>query len=137
VTRYFMTVQEAVRLVIQAGAIGRSGEALVLDMGEPVGILDVAKRLIEEEHADVSVRFTGLRPGEKLQEVLLAASEQDRRPAHPLITHVDVPPISPGQLPDLRTEAPDVVVIERLRALATSSPIDQQPDRTRLASPVA
>jgi FlaA1/EpsC-like NDP-sugar epimerase len=127
VTRYFMTVREAVRLVIQAGAIGRSGEVLVLDMGEPVRILEVAERLIRQAHAPVDVRFTGLRPGEKLEEVLLAEAERDVRPAHPLITQVAVPPVAPDQLAGLDADTADVVVIDRLRVLAVSSPVEQQP----------
>ena len=71
VTRYFMTVEEAVQLVIQAGAVGRPGEALVLDMGEPVRIADVASRLIEQTDRAIDIEYTGLRPGEKLHEVLL------------------------------------------------------------------
>ena len=72
VTRYFMTVEEAVQLVIQAGAIGGAGEALVLDMGEPVRIDDVARRLIAQTRpTPIEIVYTGLRPGEKLHEVLL------------------------------------------------------------------
>ncbi|MBK5224750.1 MAG: polysaccharide biosynthesis protein [Acidimicrobiia bacterium] len=95
VTRYFMTGGEAVQLVIQAGAIGRSGEALVLDMGEPVSIDQVARRLIARAKRPVRIVYTGLRPGEKLHEVLLSEGEVDRRPVHPLISHVEVPVIDP------------------------------------------
>ncbi|MGQ0432411.1 MAG: polysaccharide biosynthesis protein [Microthrixaceae bacterium] len=95
VTRYFMTVEEAVQLVIQAGAVGRCGEALVLDMGEPVRIADVAQRLIEESGRRIDIVYTGLRPGEKLHEVLRSAGEADHRPRHPLISHVSVPPLAP------------------------------------------
>jgi FlaA1/EpsC-like NDP-sugar epimerase len=94
VTRYFMTVEEAVELVIQAGAIGRPGEALVLDMGSPVRIDDVARRLATQADRPVEIVYTGLRPGEKLHEELLGDGEADHRPFHPLITHVAVPPIS-------------------------------------------
>ncbi|HVF14823.1 MAG TPA: polysaccharide biosynthesis protein, partial [Acidimicrobiales bacterium] len=96
VTRYFMTVEEAVQLVIQAGAIGRPGEALVLDMGTPVSIAEVARLVAARAERPVSIEFTGLRPGEKLHEVLLAADEADVRPAHPLISHVPVPPLDPA-----------------------------------------
>jgi FlaA1/EpsC-like NDP-sugar epimerase len=98
-TRYFMTVEEAVRLVIQAGAFGSSGEALALDMGQPVRIEDIARRLIEV-NADrpVGIVYTGLRPGEKLHEARLGADEQDVRPAHPLISHVPVMPLDPLEL---------------------------------------
>jgi FlaA1/EpsC-like NDP-sugar epimerase len=98
VTRYFMTIPEAVQLVIQAAAIGRGGEALVLDMGEPVRIVDVARQLIEMADADVEVVFTGMRPGEKLHEELLGGEEVDERPFHPLISHVAVPPLAPGEV---------------------------------------
>jgi FlaA1/EpsC-like NDP-sugar epimerase len=91
VTRYFMLVEEAVQLVIQAGAIGRDGEALVLDMGEPVKIDDVARRLAAQASRQIDVVYTGLRPGEKMHEVLLGGDEVDHRPAHPLISHVTVP----------------------------------------------
>ena len=95
VTRYFMTVEEAVELVIQAGAIGRPGEVLVLDMGDPVRIADVAERLASQRPDAPPIVYTGLRPGEKLTEALLAEDEHDRRPVHPLISHVPVPPLEP------------------------------------------
>jgi FlaA1/EpsC-like NDP-sugar epimerase len=95
VTRYFMTVTEAVELVIQAGVIGRSGEVLVLDMGEPVRIADVAQRFVERAAQPIEIVFTGLRKGEKLHEVLFATGEVDERPFHPLISHVPVAPLDP------------------------------------------
>ncbi len=94
VTRYFMTVEEAVQLVIQAGAVGRGGEALVLDMGEPVHIDDVARRLAAQAPRPVEVVYLGLRPGEKLHEVLLGQGELDQRPCHPQISQVPVPPLA-------------------------------------------
>jgi FlaA1/EpsC-like NDP-sugar epimerase len=96
VTRYFMTVEEAVALVIQAGAVGHGGEALVLDMGQPMRIADVARRLIEAAHSHVHIVYTGLRPGEKLHEALLSVDEEDHRPVHPLISHAPVPPLAPS-----------------------------------------
>ncbi|MGH9184666.1 MAG: polysaccharide biosynthesis protein, partial [Acidimicrobiales bacterium] len=95
VTRFFMTTEEAVELVIQAGAIGRDGEALVLDMGSPVRIADVARRLSANAERRVEIVFTGLRPGEKLHESVFGGGEVDRRPFHPLISHVAVPPLGP------------------------------------------
>lgn len=95
VTRYFMTVQEAVELVIQAGAIGSHGQVLVLDMGEPVRIADVANRIAANAGEGVGVVYTGLRQGEKMHEVLFGIGESDVRPQHPLISHVVVPPIDP------------------------------------------
>jgi FlaA1/EpsC-like NDP-sugar epimerase len=98
VTRYFMTIPEAVQLVIQAGAIGNGGEALVLDMGVPVRIADVAASLIAMDERPINILFTGLRPGEKLHEDLFGAGEHDVRPVHPLISHVPVPPLDPDRL---------------------------------------
>ena len=98
VTRYFMTVEEAVQLVIQAGAIGRGGEVLVLDMGEPVRIADVAHRLAAQAERPIDIVYTGLRPGEKLHEVLLGEGEIDARPRHPRIAQVPVPPLDPATL---------------------------------------
>ena len=94
VTRYFMTVSEAVELVIQAAAIGQDGEALVLDMGTPVKIADIARRLASQAPRKIQIVFTGLRDGEKLDEVLLGGDEVDYRPVHPLISHVRVPAIN-------------------------------------------
>lgn len=81
--------------MIQAGAIGGPGEALVLDMGEPVKVLDVARRMISMSGKHVEIVFTGLRPGEKMHEDLMGSDEFDERPLHPLISHVDVPPLAP------------------------------------------
>jgi FlaA1/EpsC-like NDP-sugar epimerase len=94
ITRYFMTVQEAVALVIQAGAIGTNGDVLVLDMGTPVRIEEVARRLIRQSGLDIDVVYTGLREGEKMHEVLLGSGEVDHRPLHPLISHTPVPPLA-------------------------------------------
>jgi FlaA1/EpsC-like NDP-sugar epimerase len=90
ISRYFMLVEEAALLVVNAGAIGRDGEILVLDMGEPVKIADVAKRFAEQHHPPLEIVFTGLRPGEKLHEDLIAEGESGERPFHPLITHIAV-----------------------------------------------
>jgi FlaA1/EpsC-like NDP-sugar epimerase len=96
VTRYFMTVEEAVELVIQAGAIGRHGEVLVLDMGDPVRIAEVARRLILESNRHIDIVYTGLRPGEKLTETLVGSGEVPQPTVHPLISRVAVPPIDPA-----------------------------------------
>lgn len=101
VSRFFMTIPEACELVLQAAAIGRPGDVLVLDMGEPVRIVDVARRLIEEAGVDVDITFTGLRDGEKLHEVLLSAEELGRETTHELVTRVSVPRLDPH---DLRAE---------------------------------
>jgi len=94
VTRYFMTISEAVQLVIQAGAIGSSGEVLVLDMGNPVSIYDVATQLVSNSRKSVAIEIVGLRAGEKVHEELFGDGEIDTRPHHPLISHVKVDPIS-------------------------------------------
>lgn len=91
VSRFFMTIPEAVELVIQAAAIGRPGEALVLDMGSPVRIDDVARQLIDLADHQVPVVYTGLREGEKLHEELFGDGETDQRPFHRSISHVSVP----------------------------------------------
>jgi dTDP-glucose 4,6-dehydratase len=98
VTRFFMTIPEACQLVVQAGGIGRPGEVLILDMGEPVRILDVAKRMIGRSGKDIQIVFTGLRPGEKLHEELIGFEESDDRPFHPKISHAHIPPIHPSRL---------------------------------------
>jgi FlaA1/EpsC-like NDP-sugar epimerase len=83
VRRYFMTIPEAAQLVIQAGSLGQRGEIFLLDMGDPVKIVDLARNLIELSglvpEKDVAIEFTGLRPGEKLHEELLIAGERGMR----------------------------------------------------------
>src|SRR4051794_8976888 len=93
VTRYFMTIPEAVELVIQAGAIGRGGEVLVLDMGAPVRIADVAASLIDLQDQPVNILFTGLRPGGKCPKNPFGKARAARRPT--------LPPITPGAVPPL------------------------------------
>ncbi|WP_419866239.1 polysaccharide biosynthesis protein [Ornithinimicrobium cerasi] len=99
VERYFMLIPEACQLVLQAGAIGRDGQVMVLDMGTPVRIVDVARELIALSGKQVDIHYTGLRTGEKLTEVLFADGETHVETAHPLMTAVDVPDLSPDDLP--------------------------------------
>src|SRR5690606_4955841 len=79
ITRYFMTIPEAVQLVFDAGTMGQGVENFVFDMGKPVKIIDMAKKMIQlagfEEGKDIKIVFSGLRPGEKLYEELLATAE--------------------------------------------------------------
>jgi len=91
VTRFFMTVEEAVQLVLQAGAIGQGGQVLVLDMGEPVNIAEVAEQLAQSVKPPCPIEFVGLRRGEKLHEELFGVAESPTRTAHPLIRSVGVP----------------------------------------------
>lgn len=94
IIRYFMTIPEAAQLVIQAGAMGKGGDVFVLDMGEPVRILDLARRMIrlsgleirdqDNPNGDIEIQFTGLRPGEKLFEELLIGDDVQST-SHPLI----------------------------------------------------
>lgn len=117
VTRYFMTISEAVELVVQAGAIGGPGEVLVLDMGKPVRIDDVARQMAAQAFGKIDIIYTGLTPGEKLHEVLLGSDEVDARPMHPLISHVPVPALAPGNVRALNPWAPRPEVRDRLRQL--------------------
>ena len=96
VTRYFMTVEEAVQLVIQAGALGDDGEVLILDMGTPVKIDDVARQLIAQSGKKIDIVYTGLRDGEKLHERLFGGAEGDERSKHPMVSHARVPALSQG-----------------------------------------
>jgi len=88
-TRYFMTIPEASILVLEAAAMGQGGEIFVLDMGEPVKVLDLAKRLIElsgyKPFEDIAIVFTGVRPGEKLFEELSLQGEDFAKTRHPKI----------------------------------------------------
>ena len=94
ITRYFMTIPEACNLVLEAGAMGKGGEVFVFDMGQPVKIMDMAKKMVKlsglELGKDIKIEVTGLRPGEKLYEELLASSENTLPTHHPKILRAKV-----------------------------------------------
>ncbi|HYM81386.1 MAG TPA: polysaccharide biosynthesis protein [Candidatus Limnocylindria bacterium] len=119
--RYFMTIPESVRLVLQAGAMGRGGEVFLLDMGEQVRILDLARQLIRlagmREGEEVEIVFTGLRPGEKLYEELHSAGEQTRITRHERILVWD---LDARQESELLAEVAD---LERLSRVGEASEI--------------
>ncbi len=113
VTRFFMTIPEAAQLVIQAGAMAKGGDVFVLDMGEPIRIIDLAKRMItlagysvkepDQPNGDIEIKVTGLRPGEKLYEELLIGN--DPKPTeHPRIMKANEKSISVQEL-DQEVEA--------------------------------
>lgn len=112
VTRYFMTVEEAVQLVIQAGAIGEDGEVMILDMGVPVKIVDVARQLIAMSGKNVDIVYTGLREGEKLHERLFGDAETDERSKHPLVSHSAVSPLSTNVVRAFDLGATDLGVLQ-------------------------
>lgn len=91
-TRYFMTVSEAAQLVIQAGAMAKGGEIFVLDMGEPICIKDLAFKLIKlrglEPEKDIQIKYTGIRPGEKISESLVEDEEKVKPTGHPKISAI-------------------------------------------------
>jgi len=101
-TRFFMTIPEAVSLVVQAGSIGGRGDIFVLDMGEPVKILELARNMIQlsglDADRDIEIEFTGPLPGEKLHEVLWSTEETVHATGHPKILRVTRPQIDAGWL---------------------------------------
>ena len=126
VTRYFMTADEAVQLVLQAAVIGRDGEVLVLDMGEQIRIVDMAKRLVASVPRQVEIVFTGLRPGEKMTEDLLGRGELDDRPYHPLIRHVPVAPLAPAAVRSLDPAGGNGRLRAQLTRCSESSPVSSE-----------
>jgi FlaA1/EpsC-like NDP-sugar epimerase len=127
-TRFFMTIPEAVALVIQAGAIGGRGRILVLDMGDPIRIVDLARNMIrlsgKEPDRDVPITFIGARPGEKIHEELFAEGETWKPTTHPKIVALDVSAVErawlDGKLDELErlVEAGDTLeLVGRLAAI--------------------
>jgi FlaA1/EpsC-like NDP-sugar epimerase len=127
-TRFFMTIPEAVSLVVQAGSIGRSGQVFVLDMGEAVSILELARNMIrlsgKEPERDVAIEFIGVRPGEKLHEELWGDGETVTSTPHPKILSVTRPSIDAawleeelGELHRLVVEGETLELVSRLGAM--------------------
>lgn len=112
--RYFITSDEAVDLLIHAGAIGRTGEVLVMDMGEPVQVAEIAWRIGEQLGIPAKIIYTGARPGEKTDEALLGTREVDHRPMHPMIRQVRVPPLPHHVISDSLDSDDPVLTRKRL-----------------------
>ena len=128
VKRYFMLIPEACQLVMQASVIGAEGEVMVLDMGEQVKIIDVANTLIEMSgRPDIAIRFTGLRPGEKLAEDLFDTAVPHRSTNHPLISAVDVEPLSEQAVLEsgVKPESCALWMRHQATGVMTSEPTDQ------------
>jgi FlaA1/EpsC-like NDP-sugar epimerase len=144
-TRYFMTIPEAASLVIQAGAIGGRGEVYVLDMGEPVKIVDLARSMVrlsgKEPDRDVQIRFVGVRPGEKLHEELWNEGEDISATPHPKIQRATRAAIDASWLTDELTELERLVeegetleLVSRLTAMMRAPRRVSMPVGERVAS---
>ncbi len=137
-TRFFMTIPEAVQLVVQAGAIGERGQVYVLDMGEPVRILELAEKMIrlsgKEPGVEVPIELIGPAPGEKLHEVLVADGETVSPSTHPKIQRITRPPIEPGWLEEtlLRLEC----LVEAGETLELVGALNQAVSDPRRATPM-
>jgi FlaA1/EpsC-like NDP-sugar epimerase len=136
-TRFFMTIPEAVSLVVQAGAIGGRGQIFVLDMGEPVKIVELATNMVRlsgheprlpgdtvTTPRDIRIVFVGSRPGEKIHEELWSGDESVGETEHPKIKRISRPPIDAGwltsqlhDLEDLADQGDTLEVVAKLRAI--------------------
>jgi FlaA1/EpsC-like NDP-sugar epimerase len=112
-TRYFMTIPEAVSLIVQAGAIGGRGQVFVLDMGEPVKIVDLARNMIrlsgQEPETDIAIEYVGAKPGEKLHEELWNEGEQVSPTKHPKLLRATRKPVEPEWLEEQLAELEGMV----------------------------
>lgn len=122
--RYFMTIPEAVQLVLQAGALGEGGEVFVLDMGEPIKIVDLATDIIRlsglEVGSDIQIQFTGMRPGEKMYEEMFFSSESATPTGHQKILRaraVEVAPNTKARIDAMLESAYDITSSLRLKAM--------------------
>lgn len=111
-TRYFMTIPEATQLVLQAGAIGKGGEILILDMGEPVKILDLARQTIKlsglRPNVDIHIKFTGMRPGEKMTEILESNDEKLVKTTHSKIFVSKIAPYPSSMVHSITARIPEL-----------------------------
>jgi FlaA1/EpsC-like NDP-sugar epimerase len=144
VTRYFMTIPEAAQLVIQAGSLGRHGEIFVLDMGEPVRVMDLARDLIRlsglRAGDDIEIRVTGLRPGEKLYEELLVSEEGTRATRFRKIFIAPSRPVAWEHIRNIQQQLERGVRsgdAEALVAMLASLPIGYEPNRPSARAPVS
>jgi len=150
-TRFFMTIPEAVSLVVQAGAIGGRGQVFVLDMGDPVRIVDLATNMVRlSGHEprmpgddptgprDIRVVFTGSRPGEKIHEELWSRDESVGETEHPKIKRLSRPPVEPGWLTEQLRELEDLADAgDTLEVVAKLGAIVREPKRETLPTPSA
>jgi FlaA1/EpsC-like NDP-sugar epimerase len=139
-TRYFMTIPEAVSLIVQAGAIGGRGEVFVLDMGEPVRIVDLAADMIRlsgrEPKAEIAIEFTGVRPGEKLHEELWSADETVSATEYSKILHVTRLGVDAAWLEEELAELERLVDAgETLELVAKLGAMMREPRRTGVEAP--
>jgi FlaA1/EpsC-like NDP-sugar epimerase len=139
-TRYFMTIPEAVQLIVQAGAIGESGDVYVLDMGTPVRILDLAHNMIrlsgKEPEIDIVIEFIGARPGEKLHEELWGDGEDALPTSHSKILRCATQPVDPAWLEDELADLERLVAAgETVELVSRLSGIIRAPRRARAAAP--
>lgn len=111
VTRFVMTIPEACALVLTAAAIGGPGETLLLDMGAPVRVVDIATTIAELAGVECSIVYTGLRAGEKLHEDLFSRGESSGRTEHEGISRVQCPPVDPDGLPGIDRWGPEAAAL--------------------------